>query len=184
MQKWYWIRGLATRPTLFFFERWYALTARHTALHWVLAIALLSFAEVDAEMNMGDLNSARIVSEADWLHLKLSVLGLKLSYPAYRIDLELTEDAVIEFTFIASGGMAEHLTEEVGKSEAEEVISYHARGVRDQVEEIIRDDFPTLWAGFDARTDIRGRFIGPGKDWDDPPKEIGTWLEGKFSWQQ
>ena len=51
------------------------------------------------------------------------------------------------------------------------------------VEELIRDDFPVLWSGFDARTDIRGRFIGPGESWDDPPREIGTWLEAKFSWE-
>ena len=80
--------------------------------------------------------------------------------------------------------VVESLTEEIGKAEAEEVITYHARGLRDQVEELIRDEFPTLWAGFDARTDIRGRFIGPGKDWEDPPREIGTWLEGEFSWEQ
>ena len=85
---------------------------------------------------------------------------MKLSYPAYRIDLKLTEDNVIEFSFIASGGMAKHLTEETGKAEAEEVITYHARGLRDQVEELIRDEFPTIWAGFDARSDIHGHFIG------------------------
>lgn len=152
-------------------------------LHWILAISLFSSPQAWAELNWGDLNTVRVVTEADWLKLKLSVLGLKLSYPAYRIDLELTEDAVIEFSFIASGGMAKHLTEDVGKVEAEEVISYHARGLRDQVEELIRDEFPTLWAEFDARTDIRGSFIGPGKDWDDPPRTIGTWLEDKFAWE-
>ena len=157
---------------------------RQPTLFWVLVFTLFISTEVDAELNSGDLNTARIVTEADWLRLQLSVLGLKLSYPAYRVDLKLTEDNMIEFSFIASGGMAKHLTEEIGKVEAEEVITYHARGLRDQVEELIRDEFPTLWAGFDARTDIRGRFIGPGKAWEDPPREIGTWLEGEFSWEQ
>jgi len=134
-------------------------------------------------LNWGDLNSTRTVTEADWLRVKLSLLGLKLSYPAYRITLELTDDGVIEFVFVASSGMAGHLTEEIGKSEAEEVISYHARGISEQIEELIRDEFPSLWSDFDARVDIRGRFLGPGADWDDPPREIGSWLEKKFSWE-
>ena len=157
---------------------------RCSAVYPILASLLLGGTAVQAELNKGDLNTTRIATEADWLQLQLSVLGLKLSYPAYRIDLELTDDAVIEFTFIASSGMAVHLTEEVGKAEAEEVISYHARGIGDQIEELIRDEFPVLWSGFDGRTDIRGRFIGPGGEWDDPPREIGTWLEAKFSWEK
>ena len=149
----------------------------------VLLAALTVAAPARAELSWGDLNTTRTVTEVDWLKLQLAVLGLKLSYPAYRIDLALTEEAAIEFTFVASSGMAKHLTEEVGKAEAEEVISYHARGIGDQLEELIRDDFPVLWSGVDARTDIRGRFIGPGESWDDPPREIGTWLEAKFSWE-
>ena len=136
-----------------------------------------------AELNWGDLNTTLTVTDADWLKLQLALLALKLSYPAYRIELALTEGVAIEFTFVASSGMAKHLTEEVGKAEAEEVISYHARGISDQLEVLMREDFPVLWAGFDARTDIRGRFIGPGENWDDPPREIGTWLESKFSWE-
>ena len=149
----------------------------------VLIVMLTVVTPIRAELNRGDLNMTRTVAEADWLKLQLAVLGLKLSYPAYRIDLALTEEAAIEFTFVASSGMAKHLTEEVGKAEAEEVISYHARGIVDQLDELIRDDFPVLWSDFDARTDIRGRFIGPGENWDDPPREIGTWLESKFSWE-
>ena len=150
----------------------------------VVLLSVLTVAPpICAELNWGDLNTTRTVTDADWFKLQLAVLGLKLSYPAYRIDLALTEGVAIEFTFLASSGMAKHLTEEVGKAEAEEVISYHARGIADQLEELIRDDFPVLWAGFDTRTDIRGRFIGPGENWDDPPREIGTWLESKFSWE-
>lgn len=176
------IKGWPLRPT-FFWGRWFELPLRCKSLLWLFLFVVLYNTDVEAELKWGDLNSARIVSEADWLRLKLSVLGLKLSYPAYRIDLELTEDAVIEFTFIASSGMAKHLTEEVGKGEAEEVVSYHARGLRDQVEEMIRDEFSAIWAGFDARTDIRGKFIGPGNDWEDPPREIGIWLDGEFTWK-
>ena len=157
---------------------------RTSALSWILIVILLiSSTGARAELNWGDLNSTRTVTEADWLRVNLSLLGLKLSYPAYRITLELTDDGVIEFVFVASSGMAGHLTEEIGKSEAEEVISYHARGISEQIEELIRDEFPSLWSDFDARVDIRGRFLGPGADWDDPPREIGSWLEKKFSWE-
>ncbi|MDE2807131.1 MAG: hypothetical protein OXN90_01815 [Gemmatimonadota bacterium] len=153
-----------------------------TAICSLLALVLLSPLGVRAELDWATLNSTREITEAEWLQLQLSVLGLKLSYPAYRIDLKLTEDSAIEFTFIASSGMAKHLTEELGKSEADEVISYHAQGISDQVEALIRNEFPDLWSGFDASEDVRGQFLGPGEQWNDPPREIGTWLENKFSW--
>ena len=150
---------------------------RTRALSWILIAILLSSTGARAELNWGDLNSTRTVTEADWLRVNLSLMGLKLSYPAYRISLDLTDDGGSEFVFVASSGMAGHLTEEIGKSEAEEVIAYHARGISEQIEELIRDEFPSLWSDFDARVDIRGRFLGPGADWDDPPREIGSWLE-------
>ena len=153
-----------------------------TAICLLLALVLLSPLGARAELDWATLNSTREITEVEWLQLQLSVLGLKLSYPAYRIDLKLTEDSAIEFTFIASSGMAKHLTEELGKSEADEVISYHAQGISDQVETLIRDEFPDLWSGFDASEDVRGQFLGPGEQWNDPPREIGTWLENKFSW--
>ena len=153
-----------------------------TAICSLLALVLLSPLGVRAELDWATLSRTREVTEAEWLQLQLSVLGLKLSYPAYRIDLKLTEDSAIEFTFIASSGMAKHLTEELGKSEADEVISYHAQGISDQVEALIRDEFSDLWSGFDASEDVRGQFLGPGEKWNDPPREIGTWLENKFSW--
>ncbi|MCY3789132.1 MAG: hypothetical protein OXH63_10130 [Gemmatimonadetes bacterium] len=153
-----------------------------TAICLLLALVLLSPLGVRAELDWATLNSTREITEAEWLQVQLSVLGLKLSYPAYRIDLKLTEDSAIEFTFIASSGMAEHLTEDLGKSEAEEVISYHAQGISDQVEALVRDEFPDLWSGFDVGEDVRGQFLGPGEKWNDPPREIGTWLENQFSW--
>ena len=158
------------------------MSLSRTAICSLLALILLSPPEARAELDWATLNSTREVTEAEWLQLQLSVLGLKLSYPAYRIDLKLTEDSAIEFTFIASSGMAKHLTEELGKSEADEVISYHAQGISDQVEALIRDEFPDLWSGFDTSEDVRGQFLGPGEKWNDPPREIGTWLENKFSW--
>ncbi len=154
----------------------------HKAICSLLALVLWSPLAVRAELDWATLNATREVTEAKWLQLQLSVLGLKLSYPAYRISLQLTEDSAIEFTFVASSGMAEHLTEELDKRDADEVISYHAQGIRDQVETLIRDEFPNLWASFDPRQDFRGQFLGPGEKWNDPPREIGTWLENKFSW--
>ena len=153
-----------------------------TVIYSLLALILLNPLGARAELDWENLSRTREVSEAEWLQLQLSVLGLKLSYPAYRIELELTEDSAIEFTFIASSGMAKHLTEDLGKSEADEVISYHAQGISDQVETLIRDEFPDLSSGFDADEDIRGQFLGPGEKWNDPPREIGTWLENEFSW--
>ena len=158
------------------------MSLSRTAICSLLALILLCPLGARAELDWATLNSTREVTEAEWLQLQLSVLGLKLSYPAYRIDLKLTEDSAIEFTFIASSGMAKHLTEDLGKSEADEVISYHAQGISDQVETLIRDEFPDLWSGFDAEEDLRGQFLGPGEKWNDPPREIGTWLENKFSW--
>ncbi len=158
------------------------MSLSHKAICSILALVLLSPLGVRAELDWTTLNSTREVTEAEWLQLQLSVLGLKLSYPAYRIDLKLTEDSAIEFTFVASSGMAKHLTEELDKSEADEVISYHAQGISDQVETLIRDEFPNLWSSFDPRQDFRGQFLGPGEKWNDPPREIGTWLENKFSW--
>ena len=152
------------------------------AIYFLLALVLFNPLGARAELDWAALNSTREVTQAEWLQLQLAVLGLKLSYPAYRIDLKLTEDSAIEFTFIASSGMAKHLTEELGKSEANEVISYHAKGISDQVETLLQAEFADLWASFDAREDIRGQFLGPGAEWNDPPREIGTWLENRFSW--
>ncbi len=154
----------------------------HKAICLLMALTLSSPLGVRAELDWATLNSTREVTQAEWLQLQLSVLGLKLSYPAYRINLKLTEDSAIEFTFVASSGMAEHLTEDLDKREADEVISYHAQGISDQIETLIRDEFPDLGSSFDSRQDIRGQFLGPGEKWDDPPREIGTWLENKFSW--
>ena len=69
----------------------------------------------EAEIRSTDLNSTRSVLESEWLRLKLEVMGLRLSYPAYRINLELSEGNRINFVFLASGGMADHLSE-IGSS--------------------------------------------------------------------
>ncbi|MBT4497311.1 MAG: hypothetical protein HOC74_06295 [Gemmatimonadetes bacterium] len=138
--------------------------------------------EAGGELRWEDLRSTRLVQERDWLGLKLEVLGLRLSFPAYRIHLELGSDNAIAFTFLASSGLAEHLTEKVERPEAEKIANYHAAGIREQVENLLENEFPDLWASYDPQVDIRGDFLGPGAEWDDPPVTLGNWSGGKFSW--
>ncbi len=155
---------------------------RGTVLIALLMGSMVQPATVHAELRWGDLNAERTVITADWLRLKLDVLGLRLSYPAYRVSLEMGDEPVILFTFVASGGMAKHLTEETSREQAEEAIAYHARGIRDQIEELIEREFPALSATFDAKRDIRGLFMGPGKEWSDPPRMIGEWRDDAYAW--
>ncbi len=156
--------------------RWSAL------LIGLLGAVMIQPKAATAELRWGDLNAERTVLTADWLRLQLDVLGLRLSYPAYRVSLEMGDEPDILFTFVASGGMAKHLTEDTSREQAEEVIAYHARGIRDQIEQLIEREFPALSATFDAKGDIRGLFMGPGEEWSDPPRLIGEWSDDAFSW--
>ena len=149
---------------------------------WGLALFLLGGAAW-AEIRWEDLEVQRAILERDWLQVKLEVLGLRLSYPAYRIQIGLDADNRIAFSFLASEGLAEYLTEKAGRAEAEKVLSYHAEGIRRQIERLLKEEFPSLWSGFDAETDFEGRFMGPGEKWDDPPRVIGLWKEGRFLWK-
>tara|TARA_Y100000588_G_C14244572_1_gene920868 strand:+ start:587 stop:955 length:369 start_codon:yes stop_codon:yes gene_type:complete len=119
--------------------------------------------------------------ERDWLQLKLEIMGLRLSFPAYRIQIELTEDHLILFTFLSSGGMAEHMSE-AGRIETSNALTYHAEGIRDKVEQLIHDDFQELWTRFDSRADITGRFLVPGNNWDEPPQELAIWRDNRLQW--
>lgn len=139
----------------------------------VLLIGSLGALPAWAELDRADLNLTRSVSQGDWLRLRLEVLGLKLSYPAYRIHLDLKPEGVV-FTFSASSGMAQHL-EEAGLGEKEKVLAYHARGIRQQVSELIQEEFPELWPRFSAEEDFRGQFTAPGEEWEDPPRQLGEW---------
>lgn len=151
---------------------------------WVLLLTfiVLSGKAPDAKIRNTDLNSTRSVLESEWLRLKLEVMGLRLSYPAYRINLELSEDNRISFVFLASGGMADHL-QEIGSSEAKQVLGYHAQGIRDQVSDLIRNEFPVLWATYERTDDFVGRFLVPGEDWNDPPRELANWRGDSFYWK-
>jgi len=152
---------------------------------WLLGLVLaLSAGGAEAGLRGADLNATRTVLVGDWLRLKLEVLGLRLSFPAYRIHLELDEENAIVFTFLASGGLADHLTEEADRREAEKMLSYHAAGIRERVEKLLQDEFPDLWSSFDAKVDFKGRFLGPGEEWDDPPRTLGFWKGEGFHWNE
>ena len=42
---------------------------------------------------------------------------------------------------------------------------------------LLQAEFPALWARYDGRQDLRGRFLGPGQNWNSPPLLIGEWRE-------
>ncbi len=157
---------------------------KKSPLIWGLLLLFFAFpgARLEGEIRSSDLNSTRSVLESEWLRLKLEVMGLRLSYPAYRINLELREDNRINFVFLASGGMADHLRD-IGSSEAKQVLAYHAQGIRDQVGDLIRNEFPVLWATYESNDDFVGRFLVPGEDWDDPPRELAHWKGNSFYWK-
>lgn len=147
-----------------------------------LFVILGVFADrVSSEILSADLHTTRSIMERDWLQMKLEVMGLRLSFPAYRIELELTEDNVIFFTFLSSGGMAEHMSE-AGRLETSNALTYHAEGIRDRVEELVQSDFQDIWPRFENRTDIQGRFLVPGKDWQEPPQELAVWRDDRLQW--
>ena len=109
------------------------------------------------ELRSEDLTIIRSVTERDWLNLKLELLGLRLSYPAYRVSLYLNQSNVIAFDFFLSAPLAQHL-EDSGRGESERVLSYHAEGILNQVMTLLREEFPELWPGFDSRRDFSGVF--------------------------
>ncbi len=136
-----------------------------------------------AEITSGDLQNSRTVREGDWLRLKLDVLGMRLSYPAYRIELKLDDDNKIVFTFFASAALGENLLE-MGKNEAEEILVYHAEGIREQITVLVREEFAVLWSFFDAQEDVVGRFLAPSEDRRDPPHQLATWKGDRLYWTQ
>ena len=150
---------------------------------WALGAALSAGVAIPAQatISSSDLNTIRSVSEGDWLRLKLEVLGLRLSYPAYRIELSLDERNRVAFTFWIGVAMGNHL-EEVGRGEAERILSYHARGIARQVEELVRDQFTEMWPTYGPEEDFIGLFMAPGDQWDSPPVEIAKWNADRLFW--
>lgn len=134
------------------------------------------------ELRSEDLTIIRSVTERDWLNLKLELLGLRLSYPAYRVSLYLNQSNVIAFDFFLSAPLAQHL-EESGRGESERVLSYHAEGILNQVMTLLREEFPELWPGFDSRGDFSGIFLKPGEEFDALPEEVAVWRKDRLKWR-
>ena len=153
---------------------------------WIIAAVLIGLAapwdsRAEAEITSGDLKNSRTILEGDWLRLKLEVLAMRLSYPAYRIELNLDEENRIQFTFYASAALGENLAE-MGKNESEEILAYHAEGIREQVTGLLRQGFAGLWSFYDAQEDVIGRFLVPGQDRRDPPRQLATWKGDRLYW--
>ena len=158
---------------------------RHLTAVCTLAVAGVVFlfpAKGPAELRSEDLTIIRSVTERDWLNLKLELLGLRLSYPAYRVSLYLNPSNVIAFDFFLSAPLAQHL-EDSGRGETERVLSYHAEGILNQVMTMLREEFPELWPGFDSRRDFSGVFLKPGEEFDALPQEVAFWRRDRLKWR-
>ena len=66
-----------------------------------LFFLLATAAGVRAELRPVDLALPRAITERDWLQLKLEVLGQRLSFPAYRVQVQLDSEGCIAFSFLA-----------------------------------------------------------------------------------
>ncbi|MEW6751309.1 MAG: hypothetical protein AB1505_10080 [Candidatus Latescibacterota bacterium] len=154
---------------------------RDVTAAWAALALLIWGPAARAELRSEDLAARRLVLQGDWLRLRLEVLGLRLSYPAYRIELKLAEDRTLAFTLLASAGFAEHLGK-VGKAKAEELLAYHARGIREQVGQLLEAEFPELWSAYAPERDLAGVFLGPGQEWNDPPRTIARWQSDHLAW--
>ena len=145
----------------------------------IFATILMTNTAAISKIHGEDLNVSRSVAEGEWLQLKLEVLGLKLSYPAYRIGIDLDSDNRVSFNFWLSAPLAEHLLEG-GEGETERVLSYHAEGLSDQVMRLLQDEFPELWPRFDVEEDVKGVFWAPGDEFDSLPNELAHWSQARL----
>ncbi len=155
---------------------------RLTAVCALIVAGVLFPSPGSTELRSEDLTIVRSVTERDWLNLKLELLGLRLSYPAYRVSLYLTPSNVIAFDFFLSVPLAQHL-EDSGRGETERVLSYHAEGILNQVMTMLREEFPELWPGFDSRRDFSGIFLKPGEEFDALPQEVAFWRNDRLKWR-
>ncbi len=154
---------------------------RRIAVLVAMATALPSLA--GARLVAGDLAAKRQVREVDWLRLQLRVLAAELSYPAYRVRLEVGDDGAVSFEFLASSGLAEHIGGTAPKAEAEKLLRYHAEGIGEQLQQLLGREFPALAPQFTAAQDLSGRFLVPGKNWSDAPRVVATWAGGTLTWK-
>ena len=150
---------------------------------WILVLFLpFHSTETYGEISTSKMLELREISQYKWLSVKLDLLALKMSYPAYRVDLRISSDTKIEFTFNLSAAMAGHFTETLQKSKAEEAMSYHAEGLSRAVSELLKNEFPDLAVDFVVTNDMYGRFVGPGNKNEQKPRDIGLWYNNNFEW--
>ena len=135
-----------------------------------------------AALGDAELDQPRTVTEREWLGLRLQVLGLQLSYPAYRVRLELTEGNEVQFVLWISSPLAEHL-QESGRRETRRLLTYHAEGIRTRVEDLLEADFPSLWKAYDEGSDFVGEYMAPGEEVDAPPRRWARWQKGALRWE-
>ena len=148
---------------------------------FILVFLVYSNNAVISEIPIDDLSKLREVRESEWLEVKLDLLALQMSFPAYRVKLVLNSHQKIQFTYNLSRAMAKHFTEKLDKVEAEQAMSYHAQGLSDAVENIIRNQFQLPYK-FDLNLDFEGMFMGPGNGVDMNPREIARWKHGNIEW--
>ncbi len=144
----------------------------------------LLVAPVAGELDADLLAESHAVSRAQWLDLHLRLLGLELTYPAYRIHLALDEkQEQIVFDFWISSPLARHL-DESGRSERGRVLSYHAAGIRDQLQQMLTQHFPVVAEKFAVETDLVGTFYAPAQDVQAPPVPWAKWQTDKLIWSK
>jgi hypothetical protein len=134
-----------------------------------------------AELGAADLGLARQVTQRSWLDMRLQLLGLGLSYPAYRVSVALTDSNQIRFEFWLSTPMASHLSD-AGRKETERILAYHAEGIEKQVGDLLRGDFSVLWPRYDPGRDLVGEFMTPAKELEEPPEHWARWGADGLEW--
>ncbi|MBT3342965.1 MAG: hypothetical protein HN712_17950 [Gemmatimonadetes bacterium] len=160
------------------------MTSRRLLTYLLLWLGFASaFATPAAAVLRSDvLSRPRTVTGSRWLDLHLRLLGLELTYPAYRVHLGLDETGeMIRFDFWISAPLARHL-EDAGRNETRRVLSHHAAGIRDQLQEMLEKHFVDLAGDFDSEVDLVGSFFAPGEDIQAPPRQIAGWEKNTFTW--
>ena len=149
----------------------------------IIFFGVCSFQQSNATQTSIYTEQTRVITNKDWLELKLSLLALHLSYPAYRIEFIVKDYHNIEFTFLASQALADYLTEKTKQSEAINEINYHALGLQNAVNTLLQNDFPDLFNVYDTMINFSGKFTRPGDNFEEGPKVFGRWVGGRFRWE-
>ncbi|MEE2659088.1 MAG: hypothetical protein VX733_11325 [Candidatus Latescibacterota bacterium] len=146
---------------------------------WALSLWVPSSAR--AEIPASELNATRWVSQGAWLRTKLELMGVSLSYPAYRVVVGLDDRSRVHFEFLVHAPIAEHLRES-GRDETAKIFRYHAEGIQNRVADLLREEFADLWALYDDRQDFAGVFYVPGGEFDSAPRKIAEWTDKRIVW--